>query len=183
MVTSPATRRGWLSGRSWTAVPVRTRLVREAIQLAISSGADSTERAGLTIISAIQTMSSPQASALSASVNISRNASAWVFPRLICSMKIPKSMPVPPREVVLRYSSGDEGTVKPGSFADELQGAGPARRLRAGGEAVLREPALEDQLEGLAVRADAGSPQLDRIIVGDPARARERPRQIGRAHV
>src|SRR5262249_51587284 len=139
-------------------------------------------RAGLTIISAIQTMSSPQASALSASVNISRNASSWVFPRLICSMKIPKSMPFPPREVVLRYSSGDEGTVKPGSFAGELYRAGAGGGLGAGGEAAPREPALEDQLERLAVRADTPSPQLDRVVVGDPARARERARPPWHGH-
>ena len=75
MVTSPATRSGWFSGRSCTAVPTRRRLVRATIQLATRSGAESTDRAGLKSISASQTMSSPHDSAASTSSNISRNAS------------------------------------------------------------------------------------------------------------
>ena len=73
-------------------MPMRTRWVRAAIQLATRRGAESTERAGLTSISASQTMSSPHASAASTSSNISRNASAWPVPRRVCSRKIPKSM-------------------------------------------------------------------------------------------
>lgn len=86
-------RSGLLSGSTWTAIPIRSRLVRVAIELATTIGADSTERAGVKCISPSHTPSSPQASAASTTSNPSRNAVAWSPPRRISnSMKIPKSM-------------------------------------------------------------------------------------------
>src|SRR5262249_19697868 len=72
----------------------RRRLVRDAIQLATRSGADSTERAGLTSISASQKTSSPHASDASTSANISWNASSWLAPRRVCSANSPKSIAI-----------------------------------------------------------------------------------------
>ena len=62
-------RKGWFSGSTWTAVPTRSRLVRVAIELAIRSEAEITERDGVKWISPSQTQSMPQASAMSASSN------------------------------------------------------------------------------------------------------------------
>ena len=71
-------------------MPTRRRLVRATAQLDTRSGAESTERVGLTIISASQTMSSPHVSAASTISEISWNASVWLAPRRVCSTNTPK---------------------------------------------------------------------------------------------
>src|SRR2546425_315841 len=85
-------RNGWLSGSTVTAVPTRTRRVRVAIELAIWSDDEITERPGVKWISPSQTQSRPHASAASASANASRNAATWSTPRRISSTKIPTCM-------------------------------------------------------------------------------------------
>src|SRR5215813_179286 len=88
-------RSGWFSGMTVTAVPMCTRLVRVAIELATWSDAEITERAGAKWISPSHTQSSPQASASSASSNASRNDAIWSIPLRDSSTKIPKCMPPP----------------------------------------------------------------------------------------
>src|SRR4026207_2007192 len=46
VATSSAMRSGWFSGRTWTAVPIRTRRVRAAMALATWSDAEMIERLG-----------------------------------------------------------------------------------------------------------------------------------------
>ena len=89
-------RSGLLSGSTWTAIPMRRRLVRVAIEPATTIGAESTERAGVKCISPSHTPSSPQASDASTRSKPSRNAEAWSPPRRISnSMKMPKSITDP----------------------------------------------------------------------------------------
>src|SRR5712692_9369196 len=92
VATSSAIRSGLLSGRTWIAVPTRTRRVRAAMKLASAIGDESTERDGLKWISPSHTPSRPQASDASTRSNVSRNHSASPLPRRASSMKIPKSM-------------------------------------------------------------------------------------------
>src|SRR5437879_3659501 len=93
VAASSAIRSGLFRGRTWTAIPIRKRVVRVAIELATTIGAASTDRAGVKCISPSHTPSSPHASAASTSSNPWRNAVAWSPPRRISnSMKIPKSM-------------------------------------------------------------------------------------------
>ncbi len=73
VATSSAMRSGWFRGRTWTAVPTRTRRVRVAMALATWSEAEITERDGVKWISPSQTQSIPQASARSACSKTSRN--------------------------------------------------------------------------------------------------------------
>ncbi len=73
-------------------MPTRRRVVRAMAQLETRRGAESTERCGLTIISASQTTSSPHASAASTIWASSWKAPSWVTPPRICSAKTPKSM-------------------------------------------------------------------------------------------
>ena len=50
-------------GRTWTAKPTRIRLVREAMELAMTSGEANTDRSGEKWCSASQTESIPKCSA------------------------------------------------------------------------------------------------------------------------
>jgi hypothetical protein len=69
-------RNGLFSGSTWTAIPIRRRFVRVAIELATTIGAESTDRAGVKCISPSHTPSSPHASAASTTSKPSRNAVA-----------------------------------------------------------------------------------------------------------
>jgi len=80
VATSSAMRSGWFSGRTWTAVPIRTRRVRAAMALATCSDAEMIERLGVKWISPSQTQSIPPASAWAAVSKMSRKAPAWVAP-------------------------------------------------------------------------------------------------------
>ena len=73
-------RRGWFSGRTWTAVPTRSRRVRLATALATWSEEEITERVGVKWISPSQTQSMPRVSARSASSKTSRKAEVWLAP-------------------------------------------------------------------------------------------------------
>src|SRR5262249_319160 len=71
---SSAMRSGWLRGRTCTAVPMRRRLVRVAIELATRSEAEITDRAGVKWISPSQTQSMPHASPISPTSHAPSNA-------------------------------------------------------------------------------------------------------------
>src|SRR5438552_3361648 len=99
VATSSAIFRGWFSGITVTAVPTCRRLVRVAIEAAMGSDADTTERTGSKWISPSQMQSMPQASAWSTKLHVSTNASAWLNPCRFCSTNNPKCM----REISLQF--------------------------------------------------------------------------------
>ena len=65
VATSSASRSGWQSGSTWTAVPIFMRSVRWAMVAAIIIGDDSTERSGAKCSSASHMASRPHSSAAS----------------------------------------------------------------------------------------------------------------------
>ena len=67
VATSSAMRRGWTSGSTVTAMPMRTRAVLAARKLTSAIGADCTDRTGVKWISPSHTPSRPRASAASVS--------------------------------------------------------------------------------------------------------------------
>ncbi|HEY3908370.1 MAG TPA: hypothetical protein VGM07_00600 [Stellaceae bacterium] len=68
-------RSGWHNGNTCTPVPIRMRLVRAAMALAMVNGAAQTDRSGATWISASHIASSPHRSAASIWANDSAKAS------------------------------------------------------------------------------------------------------------
>ena len=156
-------------------MPTRRRFVRETIQLATSSGAESTERAGLTSISASQTTSSPQASPASARLNMSWKASGWSVPRRVCSRKMPKSIG-PPFVESSRGCGDATAPATPRQYAPARSGLGgevgfaegARRRGREEEEALLARVASAG--ESLARRRPAS-----RVVRGDEESARAPP--------
>jgi hypothetical protein len=73
------------------------RRVRLALALATAIGAESTDRLGEKCISPSHAMSRPQASATSTRWKPSSKAPAWLASRISNSMKIPKSIALPPQ--------------------------------------------------------------------------------------
>src|SRR5262245_18169889 len=89
-------RKGWIRGKTCTAIPTRSRFVRVAIEQATMIGAESTERLGLKCISPNHTVSNPDFSAKSTSSKDSLKASSGVPPgRNTKSRNIPKSIHYP----------------------------------------------------------------------------------------
>ena len=80
VATSSASRSGWQSGSTCTAVPIFMRLVRWAMAAARISGEASTERSGAKCSSASHMASSPQRSAASTCSKDCLNASAALAP-------------------------------------------------------------------------------------------------------
>ena len=76
VAASSAMRSGLFRGRTCTAMPIRRRLVRVAMELATTIGAARTERVGVKCISPSHTPSSPHASAASTRSKPSRKADA-----------------------------------------------------------------------------------------------------------
>src|SRR5206468_5444524 len=94
VATSSASRRGWLSGRTWTAIPILTRRVQAASAEAMTSGAARTDRSFWKWISANHTASKPKSSAALICASASSNAAASVTPGgLGNSVNRPNSIP------------------------------------------------------------------------------------------
>src|SRR5437773_1395589 len=94
VATSSASRRGWLSGRTWTAIPILTRRVQAASAEAMTSGAARTDRSFWKWISANHTALKPKSSAAFICASASSNAAASVTPGgLGNSVNRPNSIP------------------------------------------------------------------------------------------
>src|SRR5262245_31517761 len=93
VAASSAMRRGWIKGNTCTAMPTLSCLVRAAMALATTIGADRTERFGVKWASPSQAVSNPMISASSTSSKASWKLSSCVPPRRTAkSTLIPKSI-------------------------------------------------------------------------------------------
>src|SRR6266542_6948269 len=105
VATSSANRSGWLSGSTWTAMPILIRRVQAASAAATTSGDDSTERSFWKWISASQTASRPSASAAFICARDSSKAVAWLIPAGASnSVNRPNSIPPSRGERHLSYT-------------------------------------------------------------------------------
>src|SRR6266536_2301863 len=115
VATSSANRSGWLSGSTWTAMPILIRRVQAASAAATTSGDDSTERSFWKWISASQTASRPSASAAFICARDSSKAVAWLIPAGASnSVNRPNSIPPSRGERHLSYTRPADAPPSPG---------------------------------------------------------------------